>query len=126
MSSRRKKVYVIEIRDKRLRGGRLCISARTTSRPEWRRRDAAVRALLERGEIELIERLRSRDIHIADVVRAVEDGDLDRIRRPLSEPLTLGACVERFLRTVEATASMRPRPFGRGISAFGPRPHTRN
>ena len=125
MSSRRKKAYVIEIRDKRLRGGRLCISARTTSRPEWRRRDAAVRALLERGEIELIERLRRRDIHIADVVRAVEEGDLDRIRRPLSEPLTLGACVERFLRTVEATrapgtAEAYRKVCRRMLEQFGP------
>lgn len=103
--ARRTRPYVIEIRDKRLRGGRLCISSRTTSKPEWRRREAAVRALLERGDLDVIERLRAREIHIVDVVRAVEDGDFERLRRPIHEPLTLGACVDRFLRTVEATRS---------------------
>src|SRR5690606_12704035 len=105
LMARRTRPYVIEIRDKRLRGGRLCISSRTTSKPEWRRPEAAVRALLERGDLDVIERRRAREIHIVDVVRAVEDGDFERLRRPLQEPLTLGACVDRFLRTVEATRS---------------------
>lgn len=107
MKSRRK-LPPIDIRDQRLRGGRLAISARTDSLPTWRRRDGAVRRLLEMGELDLIERLRDRrdPLHIADVQRAVEANDLDSLRRVGDAeygPLTLGAQIDRLLTTVEAT-----------------------
>lgn len=95
--------YQIEIRDRRLRGGRLSISARTSHRPTARRREAAIRTLLDRGELELVERLRAREIHIAEVQRAVDEGDLDQLRRPASDPLTLGAVLDRVMTTVEGT-----------------------
>lgn len=102
-----RKKLSIDIRDQRLRGERLVISPRTDSRPLARRREAAVRKLLEMGELGILERLRDRadPLHIADVQRAVEDGAIDRLRRHNGPELTLGAEVERLLRTVAATRS---------------------
>lgn len=100
--------WEIEIRDQRLAGGRLCVSARTTSKPEARRRDAAIRSAMDRGGLDLVERLRGKGehrLHIAELQGAVEAGDLDRLRRPTLEPLTLGSQIQRLLRTVEATKS---------------------
>lgn len=93
----------IEIRDQRLRGGRLSISARTTSGPVARKREAVLRTLMERGETDIIELVRQNEIHIADVERAVRDGDIDRLRRPTHAALTLGALLDRVVDTVEAT-----------------------
>lgn len=96
--------YVIDIRDQRLDGGRLKLSSRTTHRPTYRRREAALRRLIEDGEMEIIRRLRGRELHISEVQAAVEAGDLDRLRRgDDAESLTLGAAADRLQRTVEAT-----------------------
>lgn len=70
----------IDIRDARLRGGRIKLSARATSLPEWRRREAAIRTLLDQGEYLILERVRAGVIHIADAQRAVEAGDLMPLR----------------------------------------------
>lgn len=94
----------IEIRDKRLRDGRLSISAKTESKPIWRRRESAIRKLIEWGEFDIIERLRSRELHIEQVQKAVEASDLDALRRSINEPLTLGAVLDRSMETVEATS----------------------
>jgi integrase len=98
-----RKLPPLEIRDKRLRGGRLVISPRTDSLPVWRRRDAALRQLLEAGEFAVIERLRSRcdSLQIGDVQRAVEAKRVAELR-PTVEPdgspaLTLGAEVDRIM-----------------------------
>lgn len=92
----------IEIRDKRLRGGRLSLSARTTSKPVRRKREALVRMLMDRGEMDAIERLRRGEIHFSDVERAVRDEDVDALRRPI-EAMTLGALLDRVVEIVEAT-----------------------
>lgn len=109
----RKKPLTIDIRDQRLRDGRIVISARTTSGPEFRRREAAVRALLDAGYPDLVERLRKRGdpLHIADVARAHADGKLDELRRIGADasPLTLQANVDRLLESTEATQSPNTR-----------------
>lgn len=137
MSARKRrtaKLPNIEIRDKRLRGGRLVLSARTSDRREWRRREMALRTLLDRGEMEIIERLRDRrdPLHIADVVRALADGDaavqaLRRggVYRPATDDLTLGSEVERLMQTVRATRSAGTVKeygiiTGQLLEAFGP------
>lgn len=95
--------YYFEIRSKRLRGGRLSLSARTGSLPVARKREAAVRFLMDRGEIDLVERLRAGDLHIADVERAFAAGDTDALRATQDGALTLRSMCDRTLRTVEAT-----------------------
>ncbi|HET7322692.1 MAG TPA: tyrosine-type recombinase/integrase, partial [Longimicrobiaceae bacterium] len=93
----------IEIRDQRLAGGRLALSARTTSKVERRRREAVLRALLDQGHLDILEDLRARRLHIADVQRAVEAGDVDRLRAVRQEELTVGAMAKALLQKVEAT-----------------------
>lgn len=105
---RKRKTYRIDIRDQRLPGGRFACSARTTSAPEYRAREAAVRALIDRGEWELLSRITTPGetrLHIADVARAVAEGDLDTLRVAGDLSLTLGATADRLLRTKEATRS---------------------
>lgn len=94
----------IEIRDKRLRGGRLSLSARTTSKPVRRKREALVRLLMERGELDAIERLRRGDLHWSDLERANRDGDLESLRETV-ESLTLEDLLDRVVEIVEATRS---------------------
>lgn len=95
--------YVIDIRDQRLRGGRLTLSTRTGKAPEARRREAAVRALLDMGHHEIIERLRDRSdpLRIEELTRAKEEGTLDRLVTAYGG-LQLGAAADRFLQRVEA------------------------
>jgi integrase len=94
----------IDIRDARIPGGRLKLSSKATTRPEHRRREAAVRALVDAGEWGVIEGLRARRLHIADVQRAVEEGDVARLR-PTAAMRVLGDEADRMLRTVAATRS---------------------
>jgi integrase len=104
-----RKELVIEIRNQRLRGGLLKVSARTTSKVEFRAREAAVRALLAGGHLDLIERLRRRSdpLHIADVARAHKEHDFDRLRMIGQDnaPLTLQANIDRLLESVLASRS---------------------
>lgn len=88
----------IDIRDERLEGGRLKISSRTTSKVEHRRREAAVRSLIDRGELAILESLRKRRVRIEDVQRAVEAGDLSTLRPTRPEAYLLGPWVERVIR----------------------------
>ena len=97
--------WVIDIRDQRLRGGRITLSTRTSRKPDARRREAAVRALLDQGELELIERLRRRGdpLRIDDLARAHEDGDLERVKQRIGLlPLTLAAAADALLERVTA------------------------
>lgn len=93
----------IEIRDRRLRGGRMSISAATDSRVVKRKREAAIRALLDRGDIETIDRLRRKQLHISAIERAVREGDLGALRPQLNGSLALGAVFDRVLKIVDAT-----------------------
>jgi integrase len=92
----------IEVRDKRLKGGRLSLSARTTSKPVRRKREALVRMLMDQGEFGAIERLRKGDIHFSDVERAARESDVESLRRSV-EAVTLRALLDRVLQIVEAT-----------------------
>lgn len=104
--AKRKRTYRIDIRDHRIPSGRFTCSARTTSAPEFRRREAAVRSLIEAGAIDVLERIvQSGDdrLHIATVTDAVQQGRVDELRAARSAPLTLGRTVERLNRRKEAT-----------------------
>lgn len=92
----------IDIRDRRLRGGRLTLSARTNSKPVARRREGLLRLLLEKGETEAIERLRRGDLHFTEVEKAVREDRIEYLRRPV-ESLTLGSLLDRVVEIVEAT-----------------------
>lgn len=102
-SKRAKGSRPIEVRDQRLSGGRMSLSPRTTHGPTRKRRAAAIHGLLEAGEVGIIERLRSRKLHIADVQAAWEDGDVDRLRERTRGALTLADAMERTIRRVEGT-----------------------
>lgn len=93
----------IEIRDRRLRGGRMSLSARTGSAPVSRKREAAVRTLMDRGDLDIVERLRAGELHIADVENAVAAGDVERLRRSVEGPLLLGPVLDTVLAVVRAT-----------------------
>lgn len=95
----------IEIRDKRLRGGRVSLSARTTSKTVRRRREGLLRILLERGDADSIERLRAGEIHWTDVERAARTDELDALRRT-TEAVTLMAVLDRVMEIVEATKAL--------------------
>ena len=69
--------WQVEIRDKRLRGGRMSLSARTSHAPTARKREAALRTLLDRGMADVVDRVRTGAMHVADVQRAVERGDCE-------------------------------------------------
>lgn len=96
-------VYRFEKRDRRVRGGKLSISLQTDDPSVAAVRAAAILTLLERGDAATIERLRRRQLHIADVAAAVREGDFERLKRPAAEPLTLGAVLDRALQRIEAT-----------------------
>lgn len=94
---------MIEIRNKSLRGGRLVLSSHTDRAKLAERRESAIRTLIERRELDIVERLRKRQLRIEDVQKGVESGDLDSLRRVNAEPLELGAVLDRSLATVDAT-----------------------
>lgn len=107
----------IEIRDKRLRGGRLKISAKASSLPEWRRRDSAVRALMDAGEYGILERLRSGLVHISDVQRAHEAGDLMPLRAGLSV-FRLGEQCEALMGRVTDGTTRTYQAIGKALRAY--------
>ena len=93
--------------------GRVAISSRTTAKPEFRQRDAAVRQLIKAGEWGILERIITpgpERLHIATVQRELAAGNLDALRpkAPLGKgpaPLLIGATVDRMLRTKAAIRS---------------------
>lgn len=100
----------IDIRDPRLRGGRLEISARTTKASERDARENCIRDLLDDGHLDIIEGIRSRKLRIAEVVVAYRKGQIPSLRARLKavtpmDTLALGVQVERLLTTVKATKS---------------------
>lgn len=95
----------IEIRDARLRGGRLNISAHTTKEKVRQGREATVRALLDNGDHETLDLLRSRRLHITDVQAALRRGTLADLQPELhSRGVTLEDALSKVLKTVEATS----------------------
>lgn len=90
-----------EVRHPRLDGGRMVVSLRTDDMPVALERVQAVRTLMDRGDWVLIARLRSGEVHITDVVAAVREGTVSRLRRNHHDRATLGPTVERYLRRKE-------------------------
>lgn len=92
----------IDIRDKRV--GRLEISAHTTNPKVRDQREASLRKIIERGEMDVIAALRTRKLHISDIDAAVRDGDFGRLKAAAGAPCdSLGVAVRKLLRTVKAT-----------------------
>jgi integrase len=98
-------VWRIDFTDARV--GRVHLSARTKKKAEANRREAAIRALIDQGETEIVGRIgksgKDGGLHIADVQEAVEAGSTDQLRPSIDEPFNLGAACGRLMRTVEAT-----------------------
>lgn len=106
---------VIEIRDRRLDGGRMRVSSRTNHAPTMRRREIALRRLIEDGEHSIIRQLRARKLRIEEVQRAVEGGDVEGLRDRVDEaveaeaeaeqldPIRLGPTLDRVLKKVRGT-----------------------
>jgi integrase len=106
--------YGVEIRHRRLEGGRLDLSlgvpvgasggasARDNQR-EAKRREAAVRLMVERGEWRILRDLRAGKFSPADLANAVRDGQVDNLRRVGDHPLTLGVMIDRVLEEKRAT-----------------------
>lgn len=95
--------YGWEARDRRLPGGRMSISLRTKDRKEAQRRERALDFLLERGETDVLQRLRSGDLHVSQVTDAVKNEAIDALRGAESLDLSLGAMVDRVTTAKEAT-----------------------
>lgn len=87
-------------------GGRISVSLRTKERKEANRRARALDLLLDRGEIDVLQRLRRGEVHITEVVSAVRDESVDGLRGAAEIDLTMGAMVGRALATKEATRSV--------------------
>ncbi len=79
----------------------MTISSGTTSKPLFRRRDAAVQALVEGGHFDIIERLRARVLRIEEVQRAFEAGDLGQLRAVAQHSLRLEDVLARQLERAE-------------------------
>lgn len=93
----------IEIRDKRLRGGRMSISPRRFTKAKDRKAiETALRWLLERNELEIIERVRSGQVHLSQLLSAYKREDIDSLRAQLTEEITLRGAVDRHLMAVES------------------------
>ena len=99
----------IEIVDRRLTGGRLSISARTTSKVEARKREVAIRTLLDQGMFRVIDAVRDRSsgLRIGEVERLVRERKWDELQRRAARvdpnPVTLGPALTQALRTIRAT-----------------------
>lgn len=121
----------ISIRDRRLRGGRLDLSAGTDRKPERTRREAAIRALMDEGPdgLAVIERVRRRDLDLG-ALRAAVDAGTWRALVPAGAGAstgvpTLAALIAAAQQTVDATLEPATREhyesYGRALLAhFGP------
>ena len=101
--------YGIDLRHRRLRGGRLAISLDTKQKRIAEQREAAIRVLVDRGEWAALERLRDGTLHISDAHQAVRHGEWHRLVPPDLHAETLGQAVESKLQSVEATRAENTR-----------------
>lgn len=103
-----KKPLRIDVRDIRIPGGRFTCSARTTSAPEFRKREAAVRAIIDAGAYDVLKRLTATGadrLHISEATAAVQRGDIEGLRMASGGPLMLGATIDRLKQRKKATRS---------------------
>jgi integrase len=104
-----KKPLKIDIRDQRIPGGRFSCSARTTSAVEFRKRETAVRTLIEAGYVDVLERITAKvakskvRLSIMEVTAAVQRGDIESLRLAKTSPLMLGATIDRLVQRKAAT-----------------------
>jgi len=70
-------------------------------------RAAAVSQIWDRGDWPILRRWAAGEVHITDLVRAVRDGQYDRLKRLNADGYLLGRAVEEHLRRTEATRSAR-------------------
>lgn len=66
-------------------------------------RAAAVSQLWDRGDWPIIRRWAAGEIHISELVRAVRDGDYERLKRLNADGYLLGRAIEEHLQRTEAT-----------------------
>lgn len=93
-------VYAIDFSDRRV--GRVALSARTRKKAEATRRESALRALLDAGEVDLVRATGKKDgPHIADVQAAVESGDVGRLRAAADINHDLGRAIDRLMQDVK-------------------------
>jgi len=92
----------IDIRDRRIRGGRLHLSAGTRNKRMRATYVADIRNLLDGGFLAEVERLRRGEITLADVRRAAREADPGQLKPALDGNLTLHAALGRVLKRVEA------------------------
>ncbi|HEX7117449.1 MAG TPA: hypothetical protein VF212_01595, partial [Longimicrobiales bacterium] len=70
-------------------------------------RAGAVNTLWERGDWPVLRRWAAGEVHVTELVRAVREGDYDRLKRLNADGYLLGRAVEEHLRRTEATRSVR-------------------
>lgn len=92
--------WMIDFEDQRV--GRVALSARTKKKSEANRREAALRALIDAGEVEIVRRV-GKDLRIHEVQAAFDEGDLDRLRPESEVPHDLGASIDRYLLDVKGS-----------------------
>lgn len=66
-------------------------------------RATAVSQLWDRGDWPILRRWAAGEVHITDLVRAVRDGEYDRLKRLNADGYLLGRAAEEHLRRTEAT-----------------------
>lgn len=102
--------WAIDFQDARV--GRVAVSARTKKKAEASARERAVRQMVEWGEYGIVERVKSRLVHLQDVEAAVSESDdirratlIDALRGSAEDQgrYTLGSAVDRLLQVVQAT-----------------------
>lgn len=81
----------------------MVLSLRTPDIETAIERRAAVLSLMDRGDWSLVEQVRAGRLHITDVVAAVREGDVPKLRRGHHDRPTLGPTIDRYLRMASAT-----------------------
>lgn len=98
--------YRVEIRDKRLDGGRMDIALRVANRDDHETANAlaaAIRTMIDRGEKATERALRARKIAPSDVLRAQRSGDWSELRGAYVSEETIYEAVSHTLADIEAT-----------------------
>lgn len=117
----RTRPLTIDIRDPRIPGGRFKVAARTTSRAEHRRRELAVRRLVDLGEFDVLQLVRDRKIRIDELAQRVEAGTWADLRPAAAGDYPLQVWVDRMLERVpRASYEGYASTFRRLVEHFGP------
>lgn len=101
-------VYVLNVRDQRLAGGRASLSLGTDDPEQARTRRAAFFTMLESGRYGAIVSLRAGKVQWSDVERAVRTGDWEALRRASAKADTMADAKKRWLKEVRRKHRERP------------------